>query len=87
MRNENTFTKHAIKRQQQRSIPPVIVDLLMDYGSCSPAGAGCERYEFTRKSLKKASGYLGPISKGFEKYISAYIIMSGATVITAGWRY
>lgn len=32
------LTKHASVRQQQRGIPPIVIDLLIDYGTVERAG-------------------------------------------------
>lgn len=84
-----TYSNHARLRIQQRSIPEGIIDLLIDFGECYPAGSNAERYYFTKSSWRKAAEYLGKKdSASLERYARTYAILSGdGCVITAGWKH
>jgi hypothetical protein len=76
------FTIHAARRVQQRAIPPVIVDYLMEFGESRPAGGGAECYSFSRRGWHRLERYLGPVAKHFEKYRSVYVIVADGFVVT-----
>lgn len=85
--HENTVSsRHAKIRAQQRCIPDAVRDLLLDFGTITPAGGGCERFSFDKKSWKAVERYLGRQAKHFAKYRSTYLIVSSdAAVVTEGW--
>lgn len=76
------FTRHAAKRIQQRSIPPVVVDYLMEFGDPRPAGKGAESYSFSKKGWHRLQRYLGPLAKHFGKYRNVYAVISDGHVVT-----
>jgi len=86
-RIDDAISAHAQKRQQQRSIPSAVIDCLLNFGDVRPAGAGTERYYFTKRSWRKVSAYFGPSTKAFETYRNTYAIVSGGNVVTAAYRY
>jgi hypothetical protein len=87
LRIENSLSKHAKARSQQRSISKAVIDALIDFGECYHDGRGGERYSFTKRSWRTFSAYLGTEAKHYTKYRSAYVVMSDdGTIITAGWR-
>jgi hypothetical protein len=84
---KNAPSKHAKVRSQQRSIPQAVIDALADFGECCYDRRGAQRYSFTKRSWRAFTAYLGTEAKYFEKYRSAYIVLSGdGVVVTAGWR-
>ena len=82
------LTVHASQRMQQRCIPPAIIDLLLDFGASAPAVGGVDRYTFTKRSWRRAAGYLGSQAKHFERYRDAYLIVSPeGDIVTAAYRH
>ena len=83
----NTLTKHAEIRCQQRGIPPLIIEWLLDFGS-QDYSHGAEVYYFDKKSKKAIKKYAGKriISK-LGQYMDAYLILGSGRVITTGHRY
>jgi len=81
-------TKHAQNRLQQRSIPPAIIQWLMDFGATQKS-RGCELLYFDKKAKKRLSQELGPqIVKCISKFIDVYaIVLNDGEVVTAGHRF
>ena len=83
-----SMTHHARVRSQQRSIPSVVRDALVDFGERRRAGQGAESVFFTKKSWKRLEAYMGSdISKAFEKYRNCYLIEAhDGAVVTEAYR-
>ena len=82
------MTYHARVRSQQRSIPSVVRDALIDFGERRRAGQGAESVFFTKKSWKRLEAYMGSdISRAFEKYRNCYLIEADdGAVVTEAYR-
>ena len=83
-----SMTYHARVRSQQRSIPSVVRDALIDFGERRRAGQGAESVFFTKKSWKRLEAYMGSdISRAFEKYRNCYLIEADdGAVVTEAYR-
>ena len=84
------FTQHAMVRAQQRGVPPLISDLLIDYGSKYFDGHGGVVRYFTDKSIHNMEREVGKImSKKMSEFRRCYLIQSSrdGIVITVGKRY
>ena len=84
------FTQHATARAQQRGIPTLITNWLLDYGEEIYDGhGGIVRY-FTRGSVRRMERDIGatPI-KRLSEYLRCYLVVSSedGVVITVGKRY
>lgn len=80
-------SRHAKERSQQRAIPAVVVDLLLDFGQVTDAGGGCDRYNFDRRAWRAVEGYLGKTATALERYRASYLVLApDGTVVTVGWR-
>jgi len=87
MSEDMQITEHAKKRMQQRGIPKNIIDWLLRFGD-STRGYKCKVLQFSKKGQKRMKIELGNQYAQLEKTIrSAYIIVQGNTIITAGHRY
>lgn len=81
------LTKHASIRQQQRGIPSIVVDLLLDYGTFTRTGEGATMYYFDKMSRRRVRTYAGPLSGQFEEYLDYYaVVASDGRVITVAPR-
>ena len=82
------LTHHADVRIQQRGIPPLIIDLLMNYGRLT-RHKGADVYFLdseSRKSLKRDIGSL--VYKRLQDLLDAYVVVADdGLVITAAKRY
>lgn len=83
-----SLTNHAQIRLQQRCVPTLIVDWLLDYGALVYDGHGAQIRFFDKKSLKALAQSAGQgIVKQLSKYMKAYIVTDEDTVITVGYLY
>ena len=84
--NELMFSEHARARLQQRAIPPLVVDLLMQFGSPSRCG-GAERLMFDKQAVKRLHQHLDGERglKVVERWLNVYAIIgdNGNVVTTA----
>ncbi len=83
------MTRHATIRQQQRGIPPLIMEWLTSYGTSSHDHHGAEVLYFdkcSRKALAKAVGE--EIVNRLSGLLDTYAVVSGSgTIITTGHRF
>jgi hypothetical protein len=87
-RSTQNLTSHARIRRQQRSIPPAVIDALLDFGERRPAGYGAESVYFTKRSWRKFTSYAGAAVKGYERYRDCYVIeAANGAVVTAAFRH
>ena len=83
----NTLTTHAEIRCQQRGIPPLIIEWLLDFGT-PVHNHGAEIYHFDKKSKKAIKKYAGKrILSMLDQYMDAYLVFAAGRVVTAGHRY
>jgi hypothetical protein len=82
------MTRHGACRAQQRSVPPAVLDWLIQFGDEEFLGEGVRRYAFTKRTWKKLSSYLGGLGLAEpEKARSAYaVIAPDDSLITVGYR-
>lgn len=78
------MTKHAKKRQQQRGIPPIVVDLLLDYGTEVRApGQQTTKCYFDKPARRRLRLYAGRLAPLFEEYLDYYVVIGAdGSVIT-----
>lgn len=82
-----SLTLHAAKRCQQRGVPPLVVDLLLEFGSRQHDGLGAEICYFDKKAKKRLQTYAGGLAGKLGCELNAYLIVNGDRVITAGPRF
>ncbi|MBI5716623.1 MAG: hypothetical protein HZC37_02925 [Burkholderiales bacterium] len=83
------MTRHAAVRQQQRCIPPLVVDWLLSYGSREKS-FGAIKVRFDRRSRKELSRDVGRRAVSLmSKYLCAALIVDPSTdkVITVEWLH
>ena len=81
------LTQHAEVRMGQRSISPLIVDWLLDYGATKHDKHGAEVMYFDKISRRKLTKAVGkPVVGQLAKQLSAYIVVGDNCVITVGHR-
>ena len=81
------LSNHAKIRSQQRSIPPLIIDWLEEYGATTyDHHGGLKRY-FDKSSRKMISKRYGKcIVDRMGDLMNAYIIEGDNTIVTVGHR-
>ena len=80
-------SRHAQSRVQQRAIPRLMVDWLLQFGAEVPDTRGCTiRYfdKCAKRRLERAYGR-EPVRRLSDK-LSCYLVEKNGTVITAGHR-
>lgn len=81
------MTKHAQCRSQQRGIPPIAVDLLLQFGSREKAGDGACRVFLDKGARKRLRAYAGPLVNALDTHLNIYaIVASDERVITVAHR-
>ncbi len=81
------MTKHAQIRSQQRGIPPVMVDLLLQFGATESAGDGANKMFFDKSARRKVESYFGPLAPLINKHLDMYAVVGADDqIITVGHR-
>jgi hypothetical protein len=83
------MTRHASARQQQRGIPPLILDWLTQFGATAQSHHGAEIRFFDKRSRKQLATVVGTeVVSRLGGLLDAYAVVSTTgTVITVGHRY
>ncbi|QOZ55440.1 hypothetical protein [Bradyrhizobium sp. CCBAU 53338] len=82
------MTTHSRTRLQQRAIPPLVVDLLMQFGSASRAN-GAERMMFDKSAIKRLRHHLGGDRglKVVERWLNVYAVVGdNGLLVTAAHK-
>jgi hypothetical protein len=81
------LTHHSQIRMQQRGIPILVVDWLLDYGVRERANHGAEMCFFDRGAKKRLRRDFGKqvVDRLSDLLKKAYLIVDGDTVITTGY--
>jgi hypothetical protein len=83
-------TQHAAKRSQQRGIPPLVQNWLLDYGEENFNERGLIVRFFTAKSIRNMERDFGrePLRR-LSEYLRCYLIESAddGSIITIGKRH
>ena len=81
------LTKHAQTRAQQRAISPMLIDLLLQFGSSERSGTGVSKVFFDKASRRKVKAYAGSLARIIDDHLDVYaVVTDDQTVITAGHR-
>jgi hypothetical protein len=81
-------SQHAAVRGQQRSISPLVIDLLMEFGASESSGDGTTKLFFDKPARKRLAAYAGHLSGLLEQHLDVYaIVASDSKVVTVGHRY
>ncbi len=87
--NRHALTRHAAVRQQQRCIPPLVIDWLLAYGRRDPS-AGAVKVRFDRRSRKQLARDVGEQAVShLSKFLNAALVVDRDTdrVITVEWLH
>jgi hypothetical protein len=86
----NMYTKHALKRCQQRAIPQELCELVLDYGESCYDKHGARIWFLTKKTIQKLEQTYGSdVRKKLERKRNLFVVESLDTnsVITVGYGY
>lgn len=84
------FTKHALKRCQQRAIPQELCDLVLDFGDYRYDKHGARIWFMTKKTMERIEKQVGVQgAKELEKKKNIFLVEAIDTnaVITVGHSY
>lgn len=82
------FTRHANERSSARSIPPMIAEIIIEYGDSRDAGDGARKYALTKRSMCQLRQHAGrELAKAIGPYRNrnAYVVASGDRIITVAY--
>ena len=80
-------TRHAKVRSQQRGIPPIAIDLLLQFGSRERTGDGCSKVFLDKRDRRRLLAYAGPLNRQLETFMDIYLVVGpDEEVITAAHR-
>lgn len=81
------YTRHARQRSQQRGIPPLVVDLLLQFGHSEPAGQGTRKIFLDKSARKRLNAYAGSVASVLSDHLDVFAVVDSADrVITVGHR-
>jgi hypothetical protein len=76
------YTKHFVKRSQQRGLNDDVINVLLKYGECCRSHCGIDSIMFTKNSLTEIKNDHGAqVFRMCEKFKNIYIIMTGDGVL------
>ncbi|HUP96669.1 MAG TPA: hypothetical protein VM073_01945 [Usitatibacter sp.] len=83
------LTTHARVRMQQRGIPPVALEVLLDYGREAHDHRGCRIFRFDKRSRMRVARALGESAfRRVERFLDAYaVVAADDAVVTVGHRH
>jgi hypothetical protein len=85
-----TATIHASQRAQQRGVPPLVMNWLLDYGEESFDGHGGVVRYFSPRSIRQLERDIGQAPlKRMSEFLRCYLVQASQSgeVITVGKRY
>lgn len=78
---------HAEVRSQQRGIPPILIDLLLEFGVIEPAGSGATKVFFDKRARRRVQSYAGHLAGVLDEHLDVYAVVSSDNeVITVAHR-
>lgn len=81
------MTRHAQIRSQQRAIPGLLIDLLLQFGASERAGNGASKVFFDKAARRRVQAYAGPLASLLDEHLDLYaVVAADSSVITVGHR-
>ena len=85
MKQIYVVTRHARERSSARVIPPMIAEIIIEYGESTEAGDGARKYALTKRSMCELRHVAGrELAKAINPYRNrnAYVVANGGRIIT-----
>lgn len=82
-----SMTDHGRIRCQQRGIPPLVLDLLLQFGCRHHDHIGAEIVYFDKKAKKRVESYVGGLIGKLNEHMDCYAVLADGHVVTVGDRY
>lgn len=81
------LTQHANVRSRQRAIPPLVIDLLLQFGVSETVGENVTKVFFDKASRRRVKAYAGPLGSLLEEHLDVYAVVGAdSKVITVAHR-
>jgi hypothetical protein len=82
------MSQHATVRSQQRCIPHLVLDLLLQFGASEPSGDGTHKMFFDKSARRHVHAYVGPMARLVDEHLDVYAVVSDVEgkIITAAHR-
>lgn len=81
------LTTHARTRIQQRTISPLVLELILQFGAQQPGGDGSSIYFLDKKARRRVRQYAGPAFTTLDEHADIYAVVNkDGYVITADHR-
>jgi len=80
-------TTHSAIRSQQRGVPPLVIDLLDQFGARRPNARGTEILYFDRRARARVIAYAGGLIGRLSEYLDSYAVVADGRLITVGCRH
>ena len=88
MHSSYSYTRHANDRSSARLIPPMIAEIIIEYGEPQDVGGGALKYALTKRSMRELRKFAGrELAKAIEPYRNrnAYVVAQGCRIITVAY--
>ncbi len=82
------FTRHARERTTARAIPPLIVEIIIEFGDSWEAGDGARKYALSKEGMRRLRRYAGQaVADEANRFRSrnAYVVAAQGRVVTAAF--
>lgn len=87
LRKLSMLTGHAQIRSQQRAIPGLVIDLLLQFGASENAGDGASKMFFDKAARRRVHVYAGALAPLLTEHLDLYaVVAANNKVITVGHR-
>ena len=80
------MSRHATTRCQQRCVPPLVVDLLLEFGAEQAAPGGARKYFFDKGARRRLTAYAGTLARMLDEHLDVYAVVADGNVITVAYR-
>lgn len=81
------MTRHANIRSQQRGVPPLVLEWLLEYGAVERQPGGTQLRFFDKTARRRLERRCGrSVVSRLDDFLSAYAVTADDTVVTTGWR-
>ncbi|WPP03694.1 hypothetical protein [Methylocella tundrae] len=81
-------TRHARERSTAREIPPMVAEMIIEFGHSHDAGDGARKYALTKDGMRELRRFAGrSITKAVTPYLkrNAYVVAAGGRIITMAY--
>lgn len=81
------LSKHAQDRAHKPSVAPMVIALLLRFGTREHDGCGAEICYFDRRAKRRLQSYAGDLLGKMNSVLDAYAVVADDTVVTTGVRF